>query len=235
VVRYVLLATLVGVVLLAVVGAVLLRHQLSDTTATDTLSASTVSKPSAPSRTSGATQSANVSIRTDVGLARGNIMTVAQHVRFDRPVATLRLAVPERSTSVSGGEFSPRVRNFHIVLSNHSPLRLHMTVKPGDEFTITLPHPASRFDLVYAALGAVRRSQPSSAHRALALVTLVTMSPADLVTNTIRFNGANVTNLGCIQPSGTAIACGAQTPDGWSVTQNPGEQDVAIVAQLDLH
>ncbi len=235
-VRYLLLAALIGMVAIVAGGAVLVRHNLSGNRSTDSLSASAVSNPS-----SAATQSASGAglphavIDTEVSFAPMQVMAVTQHVTLDRPVTSLRLTLPKWTRTVSGGEFHPLVKDFHVILGNQPPLRVHRTRKPGESFRVALPSPARRFDVVYAALGAVRRSEPSSAHRALALVTLVTMAPDDAVTNTIHFTGANVTNLGCIAPSGTAAPCGFGTADGWSVTQGPGEQRTAIIAQLDLH
>lgn len=230
-VRYLLLGALVGVLMLAVAGAVLIA-----TRSTDTLSAS-----ASPPSTSASTQSPGpiglpvASIDTEVGFGPKRVTTVSEQVALDRPVASLTLTVNKAMTSVSGGVFRPRINSLLITSANQPPLNVSRTIEPGDRFTIALPHPARRFTLAYAASGAVRRSEPSSAHRALAVVALVTVVAAEDTTNTINISGENVTNIGCIEPSGTAVTCGSRTADGWTVTQNSGDQETAVLAQLDLH
>lgn len=229
--RYLLLVALVGAVVLAVAGAVLIG-----TRSTDNLSASAAPRPSpAPTQSPGAAGFATASIRTKVGFEPKKVMTVSQHVALDRPVTSLTLTVNKRMTSGGGGVFRPRINGLLITSANQPPLNVSRTIEPGDSFTIALPYPARRFTLAYAATGAVRRSEPSSAHRALAVVALVTIVTAEDTTNTINISGENVINIGCIEPSGTAVTCGSKTADGWTVTQKPADQETAILAQLDLY
>ncbi len=219
---YVLLVALVFVVAALAVGiAVLIRHGPGGTRSTDTLPAVAVSR--------------RATINTEVGFGPKHVMTVSEHVELNRSVTSLRLTVPKWTTSVNGGEFHPSIKNFQVFLGDHPPLTVSRAVLPGDSLVVALPKSTRTFTLAYVASGAVRKSEPSSAHRALALVTLVTMRPAERITNTINVTSASVTNIGCFEPSGTAMTCGSETADGWTVTQGPSDQKTAIVAQLDLH
>lgn len=226
--RYLLLGASVGLLVLAVAVAVLLA-----TRSTDTLSASAAGPSGSPqSPAASATRPAGIETRVNIGSER--VMTVSQRVSLDRPAAQLTLIVPKRTTTVSGGLFRPRIKGLRITMGKSASLNVRRRIEPGDVLTLALPHPARRFTVAYDATGAVRRSQPSSAHRALAVVSLMTIKLGEDVENTIDITGAAVTNIGCIEPSGTAVVCGSATPDGWTVTQNPAQQETVVIAQLNL-
>jgi hypothetical protein len=149
-------------------------------------------------------------------------------------VSSVTLAVPKQAATAGGGAFDPRIGNLQILMGDRSPLNVSQSLRPGTSVTVRLPAAATRLDVVYVAYHAVVRNEPSSAHRAAALATPLTLSPSSGVTSTVHIVGDNVTNVGCTAPDGSSQTCGSESSNGWTVTRTPQHHGDAVIAQLDL-
>jgi hypothetical protein len=219
--RPVLLAALVALLLLLAVGAFLVRQGLSSASGTDTGSGA----PTGP---------VGADVVSEASFGPGLVVSQSQHVVFSQAVSTLDLTVPQQTTSVSGGAFHPRIGNLQVLLGDGAPINVRQSLYPGKTVTVDLPGPTTRLDIVYVAYGAVVRSQPSSQHRAIALVNPLTLSPHAAMASTLHIDGTNVTNVGCTWPNGASQSCGSESAHGWTVTRGAKQRHVAVVAQLDL-
>jgi hypothetical protein len=222
--RPVLVAAFAALVLLVAVGVLLIRN--GQGSAEDPDPAGTVTVPS------GDTQVATVVSQTSFG--PGLVLSESQHVTFDQPVSSLTLAVPKQAATVGGGAFDPRIGNLQVLLADGPPMNVRQSLRPGTSVTVKLPAASSQLDVVYVAYHAVARSVPSSQHRAVALVTPLTLTPTSGVTSTLHITGDNVTNIGCTTPDGTSQSCGSESSNGWTITRTPEHQGDAVIAQLDL-
>jgi hypothetical protein len=221
--RPVLVVALVALLLLIAVGVILVRHGVTSDSGTDTGSGA-----GAPTRGVGA------DVVSEASFGPGLVVSQSQHVVFSEPVANFTLTVPKQVTTVSGGAFHPRIGNLQVLLGDGAPINVRQSLRPGSKVTVDLPGPTTRLDIVYVAYGAVVRSQPSSQHRAIALVNPLTLSPRAGMASTLHVDGTNVTNIGCTRPGGASWSCGAESAHGWTVTRGPNQEPVAVVAQLDL-
>jgi hypothetical protein len=221
--RPVLVVALVALLLLTVVGVLLVRQGLASHSEPDTSSGA-----GAPTRGGGA------DVASEASFGPGLVVSQSQHVVFIQPVSSLSLTVPKQATTVSGGAFHPRIGNLQVLLGDGAPINVRQSLQPGSKVTVDLPGPTTRLDIVYVAYGAVVRSQPSSQHRAIALVNPLTLIPGAGMSSTLHINGTNVTNIGCTGPGGRSWSCGSESAHGWTVTRGPNQKHVSVVAQLDL-
>ena len=237
-VRSVLLVALTFLVLLALNGVLFLRYQHSGEGA-EVFTDPSRALPSfglSGSRKGGVRGggTSGAAIVSDVSIGAGGVLTASQRVAFDHPVRTVVLTLTPQSTTVGGGMFDPRIVNLRILTNHHPPISVSQAVGPGASVSVNLPAGTRQLSIVYQAHGSVRRSAPSSSHRAAALVTPLSIRSAAGARTTLHVRGTNVTNVGCIRPDGSALTCGSQTADGWTVTRAPDEQHVAVIAQLNL-
>jgi hypothetical protein len=221
--RPVLITALAALVLLVAAGVLLVRHGQSS-------SADPASGP-ATSPTGSATAADVVS---QVSFGPGLVLSESQHLVFDKPVSSVTLAVPKQAATAGGGEFDPRIGNLQILMGDGPPMNVRQSLRPGTSTKVTLPEAGTRLDVVYVAYHAIVRSEPSSQHRAAALVTPLTLTSSSGLTSTLHIAGDNVTNIGCTKPNGTSRSCGSESPDGWTVVRTPQQQADAVIAQLDL-
>jgi hypothetical protein len=222
--RPVLAVALLALLLLVAVGVLLIRQGLSS-------SDSTTGSGSIAQSASG---SAGAKVNEEVSFGPGLVVSESQHVVFDQPVSSVTLTVPKQAAIAGGGAFDPRIGNLQILLRDGSPVSVRQSIHTGTKVIVDLPAKTTSLDVVYVAYRSVVRSQPSSQHRAAALVTPLTLTPSAGMTSTLHINGRNVSNIGCISPSGVAKFCGSQSSAGWTITRGPGQQNVAVIAQLDL-
>ncbi len=225
--RLALILAAVALLLLAAGGVLLFRLGLEQTPGTSIGDVAAKASPVSPSNRPG-------TVVSTVSLGPGLVETAAQHVEFRQPVATVALTVPQAATSVAGGAFNPRIGNLQILTGRSQPINVSQVVRSGATVTVQLPAPTTTLDVVYAAYGAVVRSVPSTAHRAYALISPLQVVSPQAMTSTRHVNGATIRNLACVRSNGSQTLCGSQTAQGWTVTQGPRQQDVAVVAQVDL-
>jgi hypothetical protein len=211
-----------ALLLLVALGVLLVRQGMADDSDTAAVASST------PSAAGGA------DVISEVSFGPGLALSESQHVVFDHPVSSIALTVPRLATTAGGGAFNPRIGNLQILVGNASPINVPQSLHAGTSVTVHLPAATSRLDVVYVAYNAVVRSKPSSQHRAAALVTPLTLTPTAGMTSTLHIDGSNVTNIGCTSPDGTSKTCGSENAQGWMVTRGPSQQDLAVIAQLNL-
>jgi hypothetical protein len=221
--RPVLITALAALVLLVAAGVLLVRHGQSS-------SADPATGPTEP--TSASAGAADVV--SQVSFGPGLVLSESQHFVFDNPVSSVTLAVPKQAATAGGGEFDPRIGNLQILMGDGAPMNVRQSLRPGTSITVTLPEAGTRLDVVYVAYHAIVRSEPSSQHRAAALVTPLTLTSSSGLTSTLHITGDHVTNIGCTAPDGTSQSCGSESADGWTVTRTPQQQRDAVIAQLDL-
>jgi hypothetical protein len=210
-----------ALLLLVALGVLLVRQGMTNDSDTAALASST------PSAT-------RADVISEVSFGPGLVLSESQQVVFDHPVSTIALTVPKLATTVGGGAFKPRIGNLQILVGNGSPINVPQSLHAGASVTVHLPAATSRLDVVYVAYNSVVLSKPSSQHRAAALVTPLTLTPTVGMTSTLHIDGSNVTNIGCTSPDGTSTTCGSQSAQGWMVTRGPSQQDLAVIAQLNL-
>jgi hypothetical protein len=228
-----MLAAFGAVVVLAILGFFLIGHGLSGS---DSAGSTVIPQTITPSIGTSAPVSGSGSaptVSSVVSFGPGLVLTATQHVAFNEPVHALTVTVPEETTQVGGGMFSPRIGNLQVLIPGHEPINVSAPLRPGSDVTIPLGTEVTSLDLAYVAYGAVHLSEPSSTQRAAALVTTLSVAPTAGI-NTVTIKGHNVTNIGCFAMDGTAQSCGTQLADGWSVMRTSGDPDIAIIAQLDL-
>jgi hypothetical protein len=213
-----------AVVVLAALGYLLVRSGLNSGSSDSAIR---------PSTGSGASGRAGEAVSSVVSFGPGKVLTASQHVVFGRPVDTVTFSVPPQSSAVGGGMFHPRVGNLQVLIAGHRPINVLAGVTPGTPVTVRLPAAVRTLDLAYVAYGAVHLSEPSSTHRAAALVTTLGVAPFAGVT-TVQVDGSDITNIGCFSDDGTASACGTQTSSGWTVVRDSSAPHVAIIAQVDV-
>jgi hypothetical protein len=221
--RPVLVAAFIALLLLLAVGVILVRQGLSSASGADTRTGS-----------EGQAGAVGADVVSEASFGPGLVVSQSQHVVFSQAVSALDLTVPQQTTTVSGGAFHPRIGNLQVLLGDGAPINVRQSLYPGKTVTVDLPGPTTRLDIVYVAYGAVVRSQPSSQHRAIALVNPLTLSSHSDMASTLHIDGTNVTNIGCTWPNGASQSCGSESSHGWTVTRGAKQQDVAVVAQLDL-
>lgn len=183
-------------------------------------------EPSPPDRTA---SPAAVLSQTTVTRIEGTLERVVDRISFRDPRSVLVLRNPARTgvTEV----FQPRIQMRWVRTDNgRQPLR--ELVAPGGTVTVRLGQPTASLALGYSVTHAVVRSEPSTAGRALALVTPLRMADATAPPRSVEVHAPAVRNLGCVQAVEPMVACGVRTTFGWSVT--PSQQVVDVVAQLDL-
>jgi glycosyltransferase involved in cell wall biosynthesis len=172
---------------------------------------------------------------SDVSFKSDLSVRASLQVRLDTPVREVTFSVPD-TREVAGGEFAPRVSNIRISLEQGRDIPVRDVLTPGAILEVDLPAATTRFQVIYRADEAIVRSKPSTTGRAAALATPLQVRTPAAMTTTLRLQGSSVLNMGCSLPSGAAEACGRTSTDGgWTVTHGPEEQDVAVLAQLDLH
>lgn len=220
--RPVFIAAFAALTLLVAIGVLLVRQGLANDSGTPA-----VSRSPTPTAT-------RADVISEVSFGPGLALSESQHVVFDHPVSTIALTVPKLAAKAGGGTFNPRIGNLQILIGNRSPINVPQSLHAGTSVTVHLPKATHRLDVVYVAYNAVIRSKPSSQQRAAALVTPLTLTPTAGMTSTLHITGPNVTNIGCTSPDGTSQTCGAESTQGWTVTRGPGQQDLAVIAQLNL-
>jgi hypothetical protein len=221
--RPVLVTALAALVLLVAAGVLLVRHGQSSSAG-----------PAAAPATSTVGSGGTADVVSQVSFGPGLVLSETQHVVFDKPVSSITLAVPKQAATAGGGEFDPRIGNLRILMGDGPPMNVRQSLRPGTSVTVRLPAAGTRLDVAYVAYHAIVRSEPSSQHRAAALVTPLTLTPTSGLTATLHIAGDNVSNIGCTKPDGTSQSCGSESSDGWTVTRTPQQQSDAVIAQLDL-
>jgi hypothetical protein len=221
--RPVLLVAAATLAILVVLGTLLIRNSADDTTPASSASNSVV----LAARTS-------AKITAEISIAPRQVLTASQRVVFASPVTSVTLTMPEQATTVSGGIFNPRIGNLQILTGKADPLNVPTAPKAGKSVAVDLPYATNSVDIVYVAYGAIVKSQPSTAHRAVALATPLSVTSTKDVTSTLHVNGSNVTNIGCSDPNGAAKVCGTKSGNSWTVTLGPDERNWTVIAQLDL-
>ena len=152
---------------------------------------------------------------------------------FTDTIAQVTLRVPERGADSPAQDFDLQITDIAISVDGQ-PTQQVPGKLDGDspELTIDLDQPSADFTISYVASGAVVRTEPSSAHRAKALVTPVLIEAADDSSGIVTVKGADVLNLGCAAPDQAMEACGQQTDGGWEVELPT--LDTEVIAQVDL-
>ncbi|MDX6319762.1 MAG: hypothetical protein QOD35_3162 [Nocardioidaceae bacterium] len=221
--RPVLITALAALVLLVAAGVLLVRHGQSSS-----------GDPASGPATSATGSAGAADVVSQVSFGPGLVLSESQHFVFDKPVSSVTLAVPKQAATAGGGEFDPRIGNLQILMGDGAPMNVRQSLRPGTSTTVTLPEAGTRLDVVYVAYHAIVRSEPSSQHRAAALVTPLTLTSSSGLTSTLHIAGDNVTNIGCTKPDGTSQSCGSESPDGWTLVRTPRQQADVVIAQLDL-
>jgi hypothetical protein len=107
-------------------------------------------------------------------------------------------------------------------------------LQSGDNVRLALPPGTRTADLSYHAVGVMKLNEPSTAGRALVLVTPLIVNPTYDLYGTVSVHSPAVTNVGCSTAGGALTACGTRIPDGWRVTAPPGQGGVNVLAQITL-
>jgi hypothetical protein len=148
-------------------------------------------------------------------------------------VRHITLSVPD-SRHIAGGIFQPIVSDIRLAPGEGIDVHVQGKLEPGAVRRIRLPEATTRIRLDYRADNVIILSEPSTAGRAAALATPLQVRVPVAMRTTLRLKEGSVMNIGCSYPSGAAEACGRTISGGWTVTHEPQEQDVAVLAQLDL-
>ncbi len=174
----------------------------------------------------------DVGLRTKARIARDG--TVLMSVQLSLPVALTRLnlSLPEVAGDQVG--FNPRIRGLRIFVDGQSSQLVAGTLRTGSATTVTLRQPASVLELRYRERGTVVRTKGStSAGRALAWLTSLSISPTGERSSTVSISGSDVLNLGCAAPGDPLTSCGHHTTaGGWRVGALP--RDAEVYAQVNL-
>jgi hypothetical protein len=178
-------------------------------------------------RLSRGSATSEVSFRSDLSVR------ASLRVKLDSPVRHITLSVPD-GRNVAGGIFEPRVSDIRISLGNGRYVFVTEVLAPGAIRRIRLPADADTFRVDYRADDAIVPSEPSTAGRAAALATPLKLQVPVAMETTLRLTESSVMNIGCLYPDGEAEACGRTTSAGWRVTHEDEENDVAVLAQIDL-
>ncbi len=173
-----------------------------------------------------------VGVRTKASIARDG--SVAMSVQLSLPVALTRLilSIPELAGDQIG--FNPRIRGLRVFVDGQASQPIAGTLRTGSATTVTLRQPASVLVLRYEELGTVVRTKHSSAGRALAWLTSLSVSPFGEQSNTVSISGSHVLNLGCAAPGDPLTSCGHHTARGWWIGSTSLPRGVEVYAQLDL-
>lgn len=173
----------------------------------------------------------DVRLRTKARIARDG--TVLMSVQLSLPVALTRLnlSLPELAGDQFG--FNPRIRGLRIFVDGQSSQLVAGTLRTGSVTTVALRQPASVLELRYKERGAVVRTKGSSAGRALAWLTSLSISPTGERSSTVSISGSHVLNLGCAAPGDPLTSCGHHTAaGGWRIGALP--RDAEVYAQVNL-
>ncbi|MGZ4460464.1 MAG: hypothetical protein ACXVW9_15195 [Nocardioidaceae bacterium] len=167
---------------------------------------------------------------TTVSLAGGGLLHATEVLDF-------RTAQSNVVLSVSPGvgvarQFHQQVRGLSVQWAGHA-LQSRGTMLPGQSTTIELTGGATRVTVGYDVHGAVVRSQPSSAGRALALLTPLEVDQVPGVRTQVRLTSPEVLNVGCVAPGGALHTCGAQVGQTWVVDGTAPQPVAEVVAQVD--
>ncbi|MGI8993005.1 MAG: hypothetical protein ACR2FP_01775 [Nocardioidaceae bacterium] len=155
-------------------------------------------------------------------------------VQLSLPVALTRLSlsIPQLAGDQVG--FNPRIRGLRVFVDGQASQPVAGTLRTGSATTVTLRQPASVLVLRFEELGTVVRTKHSSAGRALAWVTSLSVSPFGEQSNTVSISGSHVLNLGCAAPGDPLTSCGHHTASGWWTGSASLPLGVEVYAQLDL-
>jgi glycosyltransferase involved in cell wall biosynthesis len=189
--------------------------------------ADSTSSADLPPRLSRASATSEVSFESDLSVR------ASLRVRLDAPVRHITLSVPD-SRHIAGGIFQPLVSDIRLAPGEGIDVHVQGKLEPGAVRRIRLPEATTRIRLDYRADNVIILSEPSTAGRAAALATPLQVRVPVAMRTTLRLKEGSVMNIGCSYPSGAAEACGRTISGGWTVTHEPQEQDVAVLAQLDL-
>lgn len=165
-------------------------------------------------------------------------VSMAVHVTFPFAVSRLSLAAPE----YSGNDlrFDPEIRDLHVRVDGQSSQTFHKVLRAGATTTVSLPIPAKMVVLKYKELGALVRTEPSSAGRALAWLAPLRVTPSGDRSrfggrsNAVTISGSRILNLGCAAPGEPLSTCGSHTSGGWRVGPASIPRGVEVYAQVDL-
>lgn len=167
---------------------------------------------------------------TTLSLAGGGLLRASEVLDF-------RTAQPNLVLSVAPGvgiarQFHPQVGGLSVRWDGHR-LQSHGTMLPGQSTTIELTGGATRVTVGYDVHGAVVKSRPSSAGRALALLTPLEVDHVPGIRTQVRLTSPEVLNVGCVAPGGALHTCGAQVGQTWVVDGTAPQPVAEVVAQLD--
>lgn len=176
--------------------------------------------------------SQDVGVRTKARIGRDG--TVSMSVQLSLPVALTRLSLSIPKLAGDQVGFNPRIRGLRIFVDGQPSQPVAGTLRTGSATTVTLRKPASVLVLRYKELGTVVRTKHSSAGRALAWLTSLSVSPFGEQSNTVSISGSHVLNLGCAAPGDPLTSCGHHTGSGWWIGSGSLPRDVEVYAQLDL-
>ncbi|MGZ4536943.1 MAG: hypothetical protein ACXVXE_15475 [Nocardioidaceae bacterium] len=192
------------------------------------------SEPSARATSSTGPKSGPVAAplaRTEVHLGDAGGMHVVSTLTFATPQSRLDLSVPRRSGV--GREFVPTLTG--LTVGNARDGSTPPTLDARGSATVRLARPSSRVVLEYDVSGAVRRSDPDTPERALALVTPLVVAQAASLPASVVVPSVKVLNVGCLRGA-RLTGCGTHTGSGWTVESSGGrdQQRFDVLAQVNL-
>jgi hypothetical protein len=214
-------ATLATVVVAAVVGGWILLWGGDDSEKTSPSAGGGV-QASQDTRAQGST-----SIEID-----GDSLRASEQLTFAQKVSQITLSLPRRPVGTAAADFEPQVSDVEVSVPGQPTRRLATEIAAGSRIIVDLDSPSDTIELSYLAEGAVLRTEPSSAHRAKALVTPLRIVVDEGSTRILVVKGPDVLNLGCTPPGRSMQACGDRIEAGWEVA--PETPDTDVIAQVDL-
>jgi hypothetical protein len=164
-----------------------------------------------------------VGVRTRVSVGDTGVLHVVQTLVFAQPQSRLRLSLPQRGGVAA--ELRPRLTS--IVVRVPAPVTAVAPMEVGDQASVELTDPVTRFVLEYDAAGVV-------AGDGNALMTPLSVVPGPSQPSTVELDSGLVREVSCLR--GTELTrCGTRQPDGWTVESSgqPGSR-MDVLARLDL-
>lgn len=156
-------------------------------------------------------------------------LDIAEFARFVSPVASIDVHVPEVSRAGSMfEEAQPTITGLQISTGSRS-------VEVGDgSRSIDVAAGTTRAELRYQVTGITKRTEPSSAGRALAAVAPILAEQPDDFPVAFIVTGSGVRNLTCPDRPLPEQACATGTPPILSANRDLLWPEALVVAQVDV-
>jgi hypothetical protein len=171
-------------------------------------------------------------VRSAVQVAADGSVDVVQRITFASPRSALTVSIPARTNP--SADFEPRIEALSLRVDGHPARGLERPLRTGETRDLTFSEPASSVVLSYSVEGAIVRTEPSAAGRALALATPLAFQGMGSMKGRLEIEQDGVLNVGCTPTGSPMTLCGSEVGRYWVVARGAGAPVVDVVAQVDL-